>query len=63
VLRLDSCDERRGILLAVKRGTKKRRILAEQAWANDAESANAIVLADYRYWIDKMNGLTPGYGR
>ena len=53
--------ERRGILLSVKRGDKRRRLLAEQAWADDADSVNATVPNDYRYWIDELNGLTPGF--
>lgn len=53
VLGLDSVDERRGILLSVKRGNKQRRLLAEQVWANDAGSVNATVPNDYRYWIDE----------
>jgi len=45
----------------VKRGDKRRRLLAEQAWADDADSVNATVPNDYRYWIDELNGLTPGF--
>jgi hypothetical protein len=62
VLEFGTTDERRGILLEVQRGSKKRRVLAEQLWADDKESANAIVLNDYRYWVNELNGLTPGYG-
>jgi len=62
VLGVDEVDERRGVLLSVKRGQKKRRLLAEQVWADDEHSANAIVLHDYRYWVDELHGLTPGYG-
>ncbi len=62
VLEFGVTDERRGVLLKVQRGGKKRRILAEQLWANDEENANAIVLNDYRYWVNELNGLTPGYG-
>jgi hypothetical protein len=54
-------DERRGILLTVQRGNQKRRVVADQLWANDTESANAIVLDDYRHWVNQMDGLTPGY--
>ena len=61
VLGVDSVDERRGILLSVKRGDKQRRLPAEQVWANDEDSANATVIDDYRYWVEKMYGLTPGY--
>lgn len=62
VLGLATADERRGILLNVERGGKQRRVLAEQLWAADESSANAIVLKDYRYWVNKLNGLTPGFG-
>jgi hypothetical protein len=61
VLGLESVDERRGILLSVKRGDKQRRLLAEQIWADDKTSANATVLDDYRYWVEELNGLTPGF--
>lgn len=64
-LDLDSVDQRRGILLAVtriQREGKRRRLLAEQVWADDESSANAIILNDYRYWLEELNGLTPGYG-
>ena len=62
VLDLDRVDERRGVLLSVRRGEKERRLLAEQVWADDEGSANAVILDDYRYWVEEMNGLTPGYG-
>jgi hypothetical protein len=62
VLGVDSTDERRGVLLSVKRGDKQRRLPAEQVWAEDAGSANATILDDYRYWIVKLHGLTPGFG-
>lgn len=62
VLGLDSVDQRRGVLLSVKRGDKQRRLLAEQVWADDKKSANATVLNDYRYWVEELNGLTPGFG-
>ncbi len=62
VLGIAKVDERRGILLQVQRGDKERRILAEQIYAADETNSNAIVLNDYRHWIEKMNGLTPGYG-
>jgi hypothetical protein len=62
VLGVERVDERRGVLLGVKRGDKRRRLLAEQVWADDESSANATVLDDYRYWIEELNGLTPGYG-
>jgi hypothetical protein len=45
-------DERRGILLQVRRrGGKARRVLAEQIWADETASPNAIVLDDYRAWV------------
>jgi len=61
VLGVAEVDERRGILLKVKRGNKERRIVAEQIWADDKKSANAIILDDYRYWVSELNGLTPGF--
>lgn len=46
-------DERRGILLQVRRRSgKTRRVVAEQIWANATASPNAIVLDDYRYWVE-----------
>jgi len=42
-------------------GGKQRRLPAEQVWAKAKNSANATVLADYRYWVGKMYGLTPGF--
>ena len=62
VLGVASVDDRRGILLSVRRGQTQRRLLAEQVWAKESQSANAIVLDDYRYWVEEMNGLAPGYG-
>jgi hypothetical protein len=62
VLDLDSVDERRGVLLRVQRGELQRRLLAEQVWADDKDSANAVILDDYRYWLEELNGLTPGFG-
>jgi len=57
VLGLGDVDQRRGILLAVRRPSgKERRILAEQLWAEEAGSVNAIILDDYRAW----GGLVPG---
>ena len=52
-------DDRRGILLAARRRGKVRRIPADQVWAKT--SPNAIVLDDYRYWVEAMYGLTPGF--
>ena len=62
VIGLDSVDQRRGVLLSVKRSDKQCRLLAEQVWADDEDSANATVLDDYRYWVEELNGLTPGFG-
>jgi hypothetical protein len=62
VLGVVNVDERRGILLRALRGAKERRLLAEQVWADDKDSANAIILDDYRYWVDELHGLTPGFG-
>lgn len=51
-------DPRRGILLTVQRqGGKERRILAEQLWADEVGSVNAIILDDYRAW----GGVDPGW--
>jgi hypothetical protein len=61
VLGVADVDERRGVLLRVKRGGKERRLPAEQVWAVDEDSANAVILGDYRYWVDELNGLTPGF--
>ena len=60
-LGVDTVDERRGVLLQIKRGDKQRRLLAEQVWADDDNSANATILNDYRYWVEELNGLTPGF--
>jgi len=61
VLGVVDVDERRGVLLRVRRGDKERRLLAEQVWATKEKSANATVLNDYRCWVEGLNGLTPGY--
>ena len=61
VLGVDDVDERRGILLSVKRGDRQRRLPAEQVWVDDEDSTNATVLNDYRYWVEEMYGLTPGF--
>jgi hypothetical protein len=54
VLGVADLDERRGILLQVRRlGGKERRVVAEQVWAAEPASANAIVLDDYRVWVEK----------
>lgn len=62
VLGVADVDERRGVLLRVQRGGIERRLLAEQVWAVDDGSPDAVILSDYRYWVSEMNGLTPGYG-
>ena len=59
---VDGVDQRRGVLLDVKRGDKRRRLLAERVWADEENNANATILNDYRYWIEELNGLTPGFG-
>jgi hypothetical protein len=61
VLGVHEVDERRGVLLRVKRGDKERRLPAEEVWADDEDSANAVILGDYRHWVDVLYGLTPGY--
>ena len=61
VLGVNTVDDRRGILLNVERRGKTRRIPAEQLWAKDEQSANAVVLDDYRHWVTVLNGLTPGF--
>ncbi len=61
VLGVADVDERRGILLTVRRqGGKERRALAEQVWADEVGSANAIVLDDYRVWVG-WGGLDPDW--
>jgi hypothetical protein len=61
VLGVHEVDERRGVLLRVKRGDKERRLPADVIWADDEDSTNAVILGDYRYWVDELYGLTPGY--
>jgi hypothetical protein len=56
VFGVSELDDRRGVLLNVKRGEKPRRVVAEQLWAKDKDSANAIVLNDYRYWLNHGGG-------
>ena len=51
VLGVADFDDRRGILLNVKQDENSRRILAEQLWAKEPDSVEAIVLNDYRYWL------------
>ncbi|HEY86198.1 MAG TPA: hypothetical protein G4N96_13925 [Chloroflexi bacterium] len=62
VLDFGTSDERRGVSLDVQWGDKKRRVLAEQIRVDDETSPNAIILSDYRYWVNELNGLSPGYG-
>jgi hypothetical protein len=58
VLGLGAVDPRRGVLFTVRRhGRKERRILAEQLWAEEAGSINAIILDDYRAW----GGVDPSW--
>ncbi|SRR6266540_5205479 len=53
VLGVADLDDRRGVLMKVRRANgKERRVLAEQLWADDVGSANAIVLDDYRAYVD-----------
>lgn len=53
VLGIGQVHPRRGILLTVRRENgKERRVPGEQLWAEDATSPNAVVLDDYRSWID-----------
>jgi hypothetical protein len=64
VLGVESVDDRRGILLSVERwqhGRKRCRLPAEQVWADNQGSANAVILNDYRYWVNELYGLTPGF--
>jgi hypothetical protein len=62
VLGVDSVSDRRGILLKAELAAgKPRRIVAEQVWAKDEKSSNATILDDYRYWVNEMYGLDPGY--
>jgi hypothetical protein len=61
VLGVADLDDRRGVLLNAKRGDKPRRIIAEQLWAKDKDSANAIVLNDYRYWLGHGGGPPDEY--
>jgi hypothetical protein len=46
-------DDRRGVLLTVRRpGKRARTALAEQLWATDPRSTNTTVLDDYRDWVE-----------
>ncbi len=52
VLDVADVDDRRGILLQVRRQNgKERRVVAEQIWAGDAAGVNATILSGYRAWI------------
>jgi hypothetical protein len=57
VLGVYGSDDQRGALLHIKRGRLKRRVEADQVWAVDEGSANAIVLDDYREWRESFGGL------
>jgi hypothetical protein len=53
VVGLARVDDRRGVLLTVRRsGKKARTAVAEQLWATDPRSVNATVLDDYRDWVE-----------
>jgi len=53
VLDVADVDDRRGILLQVRRQDgKERRVVGEQVWADDAAGVNATILGDYRVWVD-----------
>jgi hypothetical protein len=54
VVGLARVDDRRGVLLTVRRSEKnERNASAEQLWATDPRSANATVLDDYRDWVER----------
>jgi hypothetical protein len=54
VLGVADVDDWRGVLTKVRRENgKERRVLAEQLWTDDVRSANAIVLDDYRAYVDR----------
>jgi hypothetical protein len=54
VVGLARVDDRRGVLLTVRRrGKRERAVLAEQLWGTDSRSANATVLDDYRDWVER----------
>jgi hypothetical protein len=53
VLGVARVDQRHGVLLKVRRPSgKERAVLAEHLWAGDPGSVNAIVLDDYREWVE-----------
>src|SRR5262249_21259579 len=52
VLGVANTDEREGVRLRVRHGDgDEYEVLADQLWAGDASSANAIVLDDYRAYV------------
>ena len=52
VLGVTDTNEREGVRLRVRGGDGDTyEVLADQIWADEAESANAIVLDDYRAYI------------
>jgi hypothetical protein len=52
VLGVASTDEREGVRLRVRGGDgDEYEVLADQLWAEDMGSANAIVLDDYRAYV------------
>src|SRR5579864_5920779 len=52
VLGVADVDDRRGVLLTVRRQDgKERRVVAEQIWADEA-GVNATILDDYRVWAN-----------
>jgi uncharacterized Zn finger protein len=48
---------KRGVLLSIKLGGKKRRVPAEQVRVLNSEDRNAIVLEDYRDWWEGFGGF------
>jgi hypothetical protein len=52
VLRVSDTDEREGVHLSIRRSNGYTYdVLADQIWADEAGSANAIVLDDYRAYV------------
>ena len=52
VLGIADTDEREGVRLRVRKGDGDvYEVLADQIWANEGGSANAIVLDDYRAYV------------
>jgi hypothetical protein len=56
VLGLNSVDMRRGLLLSVQRDKTSRRLLAEQVWSDENRHPNALILNDFRFWLDRFYG-------